>query len=108
MGKQWNVFQTQGLNPDLLHCRQILHYLSHHLSLPLISGHLQIPTYSSIAIRNARFAKKKKKSLIQVQNAFFLLNSFFQQLCVLKEAINGKAENLRGVSISNWGQTVFL
>ena len=47
-------------------------------------------------------------SLIQVQNALLLLNSFFQQLCVLKEAIDCKAENPRGVSISNWGQTVFL
>ena len=54
------------------------------------------------------FLQKKKMSLIQVQNTLLLLNSFFQQLCVLKEAIDCKAENPRGVSISNWGQTVFL
>ena len=31
------IFLTQGLNPGLLHCRQILYYLSHHggvLSFP--------------------------------------------------------------------------
>ena len=24
------IFLTQGANPDLLHCRQILYHLSHH------------------------------------------------------------------------------
>ena len=47
------------------------------------------------------FAKKKKKSLIQVENALLPLNSFFLRLYVLKEAIDCKAENPRGVSISN-------
>ena len=28
------IFPTQGSNPDLLHCRQILYYLSHQGSLP--------------------------------------------------------------------------
>ena len=27
------IFQTQGLNPSLLHCRWILHHLSHQGSL---------------------------------------------------------------------------
>ena len=26
----WGIFLTQGLNPDLLHCRWILYCLSHH------------------------------------------------------------------------------
>ena len=31
----WGIFPTQGLNPDLMHCRQILYQLSHKGS-PLI------------------------------------------------------------------------
>ena len=31
------IFLTQGSNPDLLHCRQILYRLS-HLESPLCSG----------------------------------------------------------------------
>ena len=33
---EWvTIFPTQGSNPDLLHCRQILYCLSHHRSLGL-------------------------------------------------------------------------
>ena len=35
------IFQTRELNPGLLHCRQILRYLSHQGSLPMKTfGHL--------------------------------------------------------------------
>ena len=35
------IFPTQGLNPDLLHCRQILYHLSHQQS-PLLSWDILI------------------------------------------------------------------
>ena len=31
------IFPTQGLNPGLLHCRQILYHLSHHKILKIFS-----------------------------------------------------------------------
>ena len=34
------IFPTQGLNPGLLHCRQILYHLSHQGSPSLIAAHL--------------------------------------------------------------------
>ena len=32
----WRIFPTQGSNPGLLHCRQILYHLSHQRSLILL------------------------------------------------------------------------
>ena len=52
------IFQTQGLNPGLLHCRQTLHHLSHqrslksrhqhgHAPLKALAGHLLLLPASS-------------------------------------------------------------
>ena len=46
------IFQTQGSNPGLLHCRQILYYLSHQ-------GSLLYSNYTSI---KNKLKKKEKRN----------------------------------------------
>ena len=38
----WGIFPTQGLNPGLLHCRWILHLLSHRGSLLFLKYNLHV------------------------------------------------------------------
>ena len=41
----WGIFLTQGLNPCLLHCRQILNWLSHWRNLNVIRLYIKQPSY---------------------------------------------------------------
>ena len=54
------IFPTQGSNPGLLHCRQILYYLSHRRSLVLLkstSGSLQDSEHSAQPARVLRLSE---------------------------------------------------
>ena len=52
------IFPTQGSNPGLPYCRQILYYLSHHRSPLITMGLCLIPAFSTG--HNGYHQKKKK------------------------------------------------
>ena len=45
------IFPTQGLKPGLLHCRQILYYLSHQGS-PIIYSKFNIKTLKLVSVQS--------------------------------------------------------
>ena len=59
------IFSTQGLNPDLLHCRQILYsIILYHMTLPLFK-YLYPHRLNNLQIGTAVYKTKKTKQHIE-------------------------------------------
>ena len=93
------IFPTQGWNPSLLHCRQILYHLSHQES-PLISEEI----VSSLRIEDLPLSKCREIDLRNIQSLLaireppekcpLLFTSFLLRFFFLSE------KGVRGVGIS--------
>jgi len=69
------IFPTEGLNPGLLHCRQILYYLSHQGSPALPST---IINETSMYFKENYKPRKRKK--IAISNGYLSLRKILCEL----------------------------